>query len=431
MVRHESRVAGDQFYIHSPARLSNMISLNEALVRGIHAISETKKSFRRFAAVAIPAPEYIEDIQIFCPPDALPAAKHALLSLLPSAWVMALAESPNIRWFNICGLTYEVVKALNQKGYAVDIVNCATLGVEPQKHYDFFLGHGGHTRSILDRLSPGTFVMQYASTAYWKEFNRMSQERYDNFSRRKGLPPVRSFVRSMDGTEEGEEYLARRADAAFLSGPRTVATFNGISRNMSLLYLGSYVEKDLLVPDRDFEAGRTNFLYVAGTGGNVQKGLDLLIEAFTRLPHLHLYIYCKVEDEVGSAYREELARGNIHYVYHHKWRPLRPFLKRLLRRINFTISAPINIGPGTAFLGSMGLGLIPVGYVDIEAGETNSVLVDSYSIEALMDCAERASRKSAAWCRQASQETLDRFGRLHDPPQFGRNFKAYLDRLGL
>ena len=79
----------------------------------------------------------------------------------------------------------------------------------------------------------------------------------------------------------------------------------------------------------------------------------------------------------------------------------------------------------------MGMGLIPVGYVDIEAGETNSVLVDSYSIEALMDCADRASRKSAAWCRQASQETLDRFRRLHDPPMFGANFKAFLDRLGL
>jgi hypothetical protein len=79
----------------------------------------------------------------------------------------------------------------------------------------------------------------------------------------------------------------------------------------------------------------------------------------------------------------------------------------------------------------MGLGLIPVGYVDIEADETNSVLTDSYLIESLMDSASRASRKSAAWCRQASQETLDRFRRLHDPPMFGANFKAFLDRLGL
>ena len=371
---------------------------NNLLIRGTDGIAVAKRSFRHLVEQARPTPEYIEDIQIFCPPDALPAAKRALLSLIPSAWVTGAGRKSEHPVVQHLGLTWEMVKALNEKGYAVDIVNCATPAVEPRKHYDFFLGHGGHTRSILDRLSPGTFVMQYASTAYWKEFNRMSQERYDNFSRRKGLPPVRSFARSMDGTEEGEEYLARRADAAFLSGPRTVATFNGISRNMSLLYLGSYVEKNLLVPDRDFEAGRTNFLYVAGTGGNVQKGLDLLIEAFTRLPHLHLYIYCKVEDEVRSAYRKELARDNIHYVYHH-WMPLRPLLKRLLRQINFTISAPINIGPGTAFLGSMGLGLIPVGYSILRRTElTDRLLVDSYSIESLMDCADRApeSRRHGA-----------------------------------
>jgi hypothetical protein len=106
-------------------------------------------------------------------------------------------------------------------------------------------------------------------------------------------------------------------------------------------------------------------------------------------------------------------------------------MKRLLRRIHFTISAPINIGPTTALLGTMGLGLIPVGYADIEGTDTNSVLTDTCTVETLMDCAERASRKSAAWCRQASQETLDRFQHLHDPPMFGANFKAFLDRLGL
>jgi len=106
-------------------------------------------------------------------------------------------------------------------------------------------------------------------------------------------------------------------------------------------------------------------------------------------------------------------------------------MKKLLRKINFTISAPIDTGPGTAFLGSMGIGLIPVGYVDIEADDTESVRTDSYSIEAIMDAANRASEKSAEWCRLASQKTLERFRRLHDPPSFGANFKMYLDRLGL
>jgi glycosyltransferase involved in cell wall biosynthesis len=407
-----------------------MISLNHALIQATELFSQAKVSLRRRAEAVNPAPDYIEDIRIFCPPDRPSPSRQALMSLVPSSWLQALAERPNIRFFNQAGLMYEMVKALNEKGFAVDIVNCHKPGIEPRKRYDFFLGHGGHTRCILDRLPPNAFVMQYASTSYWKEFNRMSQERYDDFCRRRNLPPARKFVRSLDGTEEGEEYLARRADAAFLAGPRTLATFKGVSRNMSLLYLGSYVEKDLLIPERDFDAERTRFIYTAGTSGNVQKGLDLLLETFARLPHLHLYIYCKVEDEVRRAYRKELALPNIHYIYHYSRGPLRAALRRLLRQIHFTISAPINIGPTTALLGSMGLGLIPVGYADIEAAESNSVLTDSCTIETLMDCAERASQKSAAWCRQASQETLSRFQRLHDPPMFGANFKALLERLG-
>jgi hypothetical protein len=310
-------------------------------------------------------------------------------------------------------------------------VNCHIPGFEPEKRYDLFLGHGGHTRSILDRLPKGTFVMNYAAGAYWKEFNRMSQERYDDFCRRKGLPPVRNFVRTLSGAEEGEEYLVRRADATFISGPRTMATFAGVTKGTTLLYLGAYFDKDYLVEDRDFEAGRKNFIYVAGTGGNVQKGMDLLLEAFARMPDLHLYIYCKVEDEVRRAYRSELALPNIHYVYHYSKGPLRSRMKALLKKINFTISAPMDTGVGTAFLGSLGIGLIPVGYIDIEAEESNSVLTDFYTIEAIIDAARKASEQSAKWCREASRQTLERFKRLHDPPQFGRNFKSYLGRLGL
>jgi len=168
-------------------------------------------------------------------------------------------------------------KGIEREGYAVDIVSYGTPGFEPRKHYDFYLGHGGHTRSILDvcrrhirhalRVQLLLEGIQPNVTGTLRQFS----------CRRKGLPPVRSFARSIDDTEEeeneaGEEYLARRADAAFLSGPRTVATFKGVSRNMSLLYLASYVEKDLLAPDRNFEAGRTNFFVCGWHDGQRAEG---------------------------------------------------------------------------------------------------------------------------------------------------------------
>jgi hypothetical protein len=407
------------------------ISLNSTLIRLTEAAYHIHLKTKRKNLVG-KSGAFIESIDRFCLPGQ--ARKRALISLLPSAWERGIAQYPNIKYFNQDGLTVEIIKALNELGYVVDLVDWKHPDFIPARPYDFYMGHGGfagHTRRVIDHLPRETFVLNYASGAYGEAFNRMSQERYDNFCKRKSLPFKRSFVRSLLGTEADENYLARRADATFLSGPRTCATLDGISKKTALLYLGSYVDQSLLVQDRDFEAGRRNFIYVAGTGGNVQKGMDLLLETFSRLPEYHLYIHCRVEAEVLSAYRRELALPNIHYTYHYSRGPLRGQLLQLLRKINFTISAPIDTGPGTAFLGSMGLGLIPVGYVDINGDDADSVLTDSYSIDGLMKIVQKASSMSAEWCREASRRTIMRYHRLHVPSAFGGNFKQMLIDFGL
>lgn len=401
---------------------------NEILIRGTHIAEHLAKAIRRNARPqSIPAPEF--GITKFC--TETPPKKRALLSLSPTAWRTAVAQAPDIEIFNIIGLTFEITKALNTIGYAVDIVDICDKDFLPQKPYDLYLGHGGHTGAILDLLPPHAFVIHYASGAAWDAFNKMSQERYDNFCARRGLSKKRQFVRSIAGTESGEERLARRADAGFLSGPRTVATFDGISKRMELLYLGAYVQKDIVPAKRDFSAGRRNFLCAGATSGNVQKGIDLIIETFARLPRLNLFIYCKVEKEILDAYARELRLPNIHYVYHYSIGPLRPKIRALLERVNFTFGAPIDTGPGTAMLGTLGLGLIPVGYIDIDASESESVLGDDFTVESLVDCALRASEKPAEWCEQASASIMRRFTKLHEPSQFGANFKDWLQSLGL
>ena len=385
---------------------------------------------RRRAARREPVqgPLLIEGIDRFCRPAA--AKRRALLSLSPSAWLRAAAQYPDVRVFNIDGLTIEVVRALNTLGYVVDIADCTVPGFEPSRAYDFYLGHGGHGRSILDRLPASTFVLHYASGAYWSAFNRMSQDRYDEFYRRTGQERRQGFVRSLEGTEEGEEYLARRADSTFVCGPRTAATFQGIAKRVYVLYLGAYIEESLKPQARDFDEGRRHFVYVAGTSGNIQKGMDLLLEVFAAMPAVHLHIHCRVEAEILRAYGRELASPNIHYTYLYEWGPFRRRLRELIGRANFTLSAPIDTGCGTAFLGSMGLGLVPVGYADIEAGPSESVLAVSASIDALREAVRCASTQSVEWCREASRLTLARYHRLHAPPVFGENFKKMLIELG-
>lgn len=370
--------------------------------------------------------EFIGDVDTFISKGG--AHSRALIMLSPLAWVRAAADYSAVTRFNVDGFTYQMVKALNEKGFVVDIVDLNKTDFTPSRSYQLFIGHGGNCKSILNSLDNSTRVIQYTSGAYWKEFNRMSAERYDRFCERKYIPKIKSFIRSLDGFVEGEEYLTSKADILIAANtPRTIRTFGPYAHKVRIVGWAAYVERDLIPHVRDFDQGRKNFIYVAGTNGNIQKGMDLLLSAFARTPDLHLYIFCKVEDEVLSAYKAELSLPNIHYIYHLRLAPFRTKLRELFESINFTISAPIDTGIGTAFIGSLGLGFVPVGYVDMVAGENDSCFTDSYEIDAIVACITEVSCKSVAWCTEASRLTSENYKINWSAESFYHKFKLLLD----
>lgn len=333
-----------------------------------------------------------------------PKEGRALLILSPEAWLHAVRQYPNIRLFNYYGLTYEFVRSLNINGYVVDI---ADLNSEhfPTKSYDLIVGHGGRCRSVLENSRADALIYQYVSGAHWKAFNQESSERYSRFAKSRGVNPPQKHRRDLSDLVEGEEYLFQMADCLLtINCPRMIQTFGGGEDRFFFTGLGAYPDHCLTVAteQKDFEIGRNNFIYVGGTGGNIQKGFDVLLEAFAASPNLHLFIYCKVEDEILINYQRELSLPNIHYIHHLRYLPFRSRLKRLMKQINFSVHAPINSGMGTAFMGTMGVGLIPVGYVDIEADSETAVLCADWDLQTIINCISTAAAKDASWCKIAA-----------------------------
>lgn len=361
----------------------------------------------------------------------LTKTKRALIKLSPSAWLRAIEEYPNIAFFNYVGFTMEMVKALNENGYLVDICDVDEEFIAA-KEYDVFIGHGGKCVKTIDSLSPKKKILQYVSGAFWKGFNIETEERYKAFIERKNVKEKLSFSRSLDGLIEGEEYLTKRANILFTANcPRMVETFSDYKNKFFFTgwtaYIDPLLKKDLT--KADFNCGRRNFIYVGGTNGNIQKGLDLLIEAFARTPDLHLYIYCKVEDEILRHYQRELNLENIHYLYHWRYKPFQKRLKKLSNKINFTLHAPINTGTGTAFNGSMGAGFIPVGYIDLIAPKDSCVLTNSWQIDDLVKCVKEASTKSPEWCKNAAELTIKSYQKNWSVESFRRKFNELIRRV--
>ncbi|MDB4295572.1 hypothetical protein N9908_04930 [Akkermansiaceae bacterium] len=341
---------------------------------------------------------------------------RALLILSPKAWITAIEETPNISFFNYTGLTFEIVKSLNENGLSVDVIDfkdpVSSYGnsAEDLTKYNLVVAHGGHCKELLRHLPSSVPVLQYVAGAYWPVFNIETGERYENFSKRNEIIELLSFRRSLAGIVDGERWLTERANFLFsVDLPRMVASFGEHQSKFFKTGLGAYLDRKLSCDKerRDFENGRRNFIYVGGTGGNIQKGLDVLLEAFSQTPDLNLYIYCKVEPEIIRYCRSFLNRPNVHYIYH--WsRGARGAAKlaKLIPKVAFSVHAPINTGLGTAYMASIGSGLIPVGYVDLPSDDSWTVLSDSWEPEDLADSLRKASEKSISWCESASEKAV-------------------------
>jgi hypothetical protein len=131
---------------------------------------------------------------------------------------------------------------------------------------------------------------------------------------------------------------------------------------------------------------------------------------------------------VRTLFRKELSSPNVHYIYHYRVGLLRKRLRTILKRVNFTITAPIDTGIGTAFLGSLGIGLIPVGYVDMPCTPANSHLTGSWRIESLASNIREASRMPVEWCQQASALSMQNFRDNWSPQAFEKRFSEFIKR---
>jgi len=88
--------------------------------------------------------------------------------------------------------------------------------------------------------------------------------------------------------QDCEEYANESADGIICLG--NIVARDSYSKFPLVINLNNAAYHDTRYErtKKDFNRGRNNFLFFSGSG-NVHKGLDLLLEAFSQLP-AHLYI---------------------------------------------------------------------------------------------------------------------------------------------
>lgn len=342
--------------------------------------------------------------------------RSALLSYL----VGPLLPTPNKRdkvTFSNAGIAQNIPRALNELGYTVDIVNYNNVSFLPRRHYDLFIGHAGYNfERIAKKLDPKIPKIYFSTGIYWKDWNQREQERFRALFQRRGVYlPLDRFI------SESEEYANEHADGIICLGNdfarETYKCFPLVINLNNAVFSDEYDIKS-----KDYEFGKTQFLFFNG-GGNVHKGLDLLLEAFSRLDQ-HLYVRQSMEPQFEKIYKKELNDcSNIHLVGYLK-KPSKEFYA-LMNKCNFVISPTCAEGQPGSIIECMAHGLIPILSKEANIDVKNfGIIFKGNTIEEIINVVNEVSRKDVKWYEERSRLVLKEVAENYTEEKFLLNMKS-------
>ncbi len=365
----------------------------------------------------LPAPIYnLDTLQAYGSKEKRKIEKRALLSYITLPFRLSKNDPRNFQFSNI-GIARSIVRALNELGYVVDVIEYTDTKFHPRREYDLFIGHGGYNfECIKKKLSPETLKIYLSTGIYWKEFNQREVERFKSLEQRRGvqLPLDRMITNS-------EESANCAADAIICLGnknaKKSYEQFPLVVNINNAVYSDDHYEHAV----KDFTFERSNFLFLAGSG-NVHKGLDLLLEIFSQID-AHLWICQDIEPHFYEIYQRELQNfHNIHLIGSIPMRSSQFYY--LIDRCAFIIHPSCAEGQPGAVIECMHQGLIPI--VSHESNidtDGYGITLKNCSLEELTEIIKDLSQRAPEWCEEMSYRTRNISAKEYSEATFLENMK--------
>lgn len=351
-------------------------------------------------------------------PGDIEISKRALLAYLTEP----IAVRPDTYRFSNDGIARLFPRALNELGYVVDIVEWTDAGFIPSKPYDLFIAHGGiNFDKIYSRLSKACTVIYFSSGNYWKFNNEQEDVRLVALAERRGVSlPHERYI------NVSEETAHRKACGVITLGDLSALEpyiADGIT-NVKTLRNAAYPDTGYNSEGKDFDRARKHFLFFSGSG-NVHKGLDLLLEAFAKLPQLHLHVVTHLQDSFVKVYAEEFTLSNIHSYGTIPMRSERFY--HLMDLCGYVIHPSASDGSAGSVIECMCHGLVPIvsRATRIDVSDFGEV-IEPCTIDTIYTLLGTLSVLPSEELRQRTQTTQKLTNRDYTPECFLYNLKTCL-----
>ena len=317
----------------------------------------------------------------------------------------------------------EIANIFLDLGFSVDVIHYQNKTFIPNKPYSILLD----VRDNLERLSPfldhKCIKIMHLDTKNLLFHNLAMSKRLLDLQQRKGvtLKPVKFQV-----PNQGLEH----AHCGISTGDQfTIDTFGYARKPIYSVPLPASVS--LPWPEnKDFDQCRNHFLWF-GSNGLVLKGLDLVLDAFSEMPELHLTVCGPIQSENDFErlyYKELYQTANIHTI---GWVDINSQkFREIVNSCVASILASCTEGGSMSSINCMHAALIPIlSYetrMDVEG--FGFVLKDS-SIAEIKEYVYRVTRLSARELSERSRKAWEYACGNHTREKFTEAYRKAIEEI--
>lgn len=245
-------------------------------------------------------------------------------------------------------------RVLHEMGYEVKVGLWSDPACVDNRSYDLIFGMGPTFEEVC-RRNPSALKIYYATGAH-PDFHKVAVEtRAKDFNRRHNtnIVPERSV-----GTESSS--VVEFSEAVFQIGTSfTLETYpEQFREKVQLINQSSNFIGECDLSKKKACVSQKNFLWI-GSGGSILKGLDLLIDYFSRHPEFNLYVVGNVDRELKNIYKNTLKGSKNIFLFGFLNTQTEKF-RKICYRCGFLVFPSCTEGCPGSVITAMRMGCVPI-----------------------------------------------------------------------
>ncbi len=271
------------------------------------------------------------------------------------------------------------VEIFNEMGYNVYVQQYISKGKIPKRKFDIVFGHEPNfVRAAIQ--NPQAIKVHYVPGAYIDHRNGQIRRMTDYVNKTyKSSIPYRRLL-EYDNPNHDSKTAYEMADKILMIGSKyTIETF---PESLRTKIVPIHQSTQLSRTTNDIQYASSNEFFFMGSGGNLLKGISLLVEYFSRHPEYTINIVGPIEPDVKEALNG-IITSNI--KMHGFVDVNSDEMLEIMGRCNFVIYPSGSEGMPGAVLNSMKNGLIPIvtRWAAFDEIEEYGYVLENWTIDAI------------------------------------------------